>query len=70
MTVTAREIATGFTFQFDVRDPRLRTSLVVGERVWADFATQTVRLKKPDGEPCCNITRTVPTRGNAPPRQR
>lgn len=52
--VTAKETATGKTFQFQVTDPALMKSLRVGQKVYADFGTQRVSV---DGvQPCCSIT--------------
>jgi hypothetical protein len=65
--VTAREIATGYTFKFKVDDKKLLTTIKVGEKVWADLAAKKVRLKKADAEPCCGIIVVPKTgRGGAP----
>jgi hypothetical protein len=65
--LTARETATGFTFRVVVKDRRRLASVKVGNPVWADFATKTVKLKANDVEPCCNIVETPPTGGVTPP---
>jgi len=56
--VTARETATGFTFRFSTKDLRPKRTLRVGQPVWADFATQRVRLAATDITPCCPILAT------------
>jgi len=53
LTVTARETASGYKFK--VSDKKLLATLKVGEKVWADFTKKSVRLRKAEGEPCCNI---------------
>ena len=53
--VTARETATGFTFRFEVKGRRLLGTLKVGQPVWADFASKTVKVKAADATPCCAI---------------
>lgn len=53
--VTARETATGYTFRFTVKDSRLRAAIKIGDAVWADFATKTVKVRKNDGAVCCAI---------------
>ena len=56
--VSAREIATKRTFQFQVNDAALLKSLKVGQVVQADFKTQKVSV---DGiQPCCNIVNVKP----------
>jgi Cu/Ag efflux protein CusF len=62
--VTARETATGFTFRFRVKERPLLRGLKVGDLVWADFATKTVKLRATDATPCCGIIETPPP---APP---
>src|SRR6185503_15200924 len=58
--VTAREAATGRTFEFQVADRRLLSTLKVGQPVHADFKTLRVSVQ-PDGEePCCAIVSTGP----------
>lgn len=52
---TARELATGFTFVFEVKSRRQLRSLKVGRSVWADFARRTVRLTADAPQPCCVI---------------
>lgn len=58
LTITARETATGFTFRFALRERRLLTELKIGQPVWADFSTKTVRLKAASASPCCAILET------------
>jgi hypothetical protein len=50
---TARETATGRTFQFKPTDAALLRSLKPGQTVFADFATQKVSVD--GGQPCCEI---------------
>ncbi|MFZ5877664.1 MAG: hypothetical protein ACOYXU_14855 [Nitrospirota bacterium] len=59
--VTAKETATGKTFQFKVTDKALLKTLKVGAAMNADFDTQKVTIH--GGEPCCNI---VSPHGAAP----
>ncbi len=55
---TAREAATGRTFQFKVSDAKQLAKLKVGQKVYANFGTQKVSL---DGRTeCCPI---VPATG-------
>ena len=53
--VTAREIATGYTFRFLVKTRRVVRALRIGQPIWADFTTNTVRLQPTDPKPCCGI---------------
>jgi hypothetical protein len=53
--VTAREIATGYTFRFAVKTRRVLRALRIGQPVWADFTSNTVKLKATDPTPCCGI---------------
>jgi hypothetical protein len=53
--VTAREIATGYTFRFAVRTRRVLRALRIGQPIWADFTTNTVKLQPTDDKPCCGI---------------
>lgn len=53
--VTARETATGFTFRFEVKTRRLLRAIKLGQPVWADFTTKTVKLRAADATPCCGI---------------
>ena len=55
--VTARDAATGRTFQFEVDSRALLGSLRVGQRVWLSAARDRVSLD--NGEPCCNIVGAV-----------
>jgi hypothetical protein len=65
--VSAREIATGYTFKFKLTDKRLLTTAKVGDKVWADFSSKSVRLRKADAAPCCAIVAQVgPARGGKP----
>jgi Cu/Ag efflux protein CusF len=50
---TAREIATGRVFRFEVKNGALLQSLKVGQKVFADFGTNKVRIH--GVEPCCGI---------------
>ena len=52
---TAREIATGYTFRFVVRTRRVLRALRIGQPIWADFTTNTVKLQPTDAKPCCGI---------------
>ena len=56
--VTARETATGFTFRFAIKPKRQLLNLKIGQPVWADFASKTVKLKATDAQPCCAIVDT------------
>jgi hypothetical protein len=53
--VTAREEATGRTFEFQVSDPRLLATLTIGRAVYADFTTRQVSVEPDGGQPCCGI---------------
>jgi len=53
--VTARELATGFTFMFVVRSRRQLRALKLGRPVWADFSRRTVRLDAREPESCCTM---------------
>ena len=53
--VTARETATGYTFRFSVKTRRVLRALRIGQSIWADFTTSTVKLKPTDAKPCCGI---------------
>ena len=59
--VTARVTATGYTFRFEVKDRRLLSSIKVADKVWADFAAKTVKLRATDIAPCCGII-SMPSR--------
>ncbi len=52
-TVTAREIGSKRTFQFQVSDAALLRSLRVGQAIAADFKTRKVSVDPQ--EPCCSI---------------
>jgi hypothetical protein len=54
--VTARETATGRSFQFRLDDASLVSSIKVGQVVEADFKTMKVTVRPAQIEPCCNIT--------------
>jgi hypothetical protein len=54
--VTARETATGRTFQFKLEDTSLASSIKVGQIVEADFKTMKATVRPAAGEPCCSIT--------------
>ena len=53
--VTARELATGFTFMFDVKSRRQLRALKPGQPVWADFSRKTVRLSHAGTASCCTM---------------
>jgi hypothetical protein len=53
--VTARETATDYAFRFHVHDPRAFGALEIGDPVWADFVSRTVRVDATDPDPCCTI---------------
>lgn len=53
--VTARETATGYTFRFVVKTRRVLRALRIGQPIWADFTTNTVKLQPTDAKPCCGI---------------
>lgn len=53
--VTARESASGYTFRFTVRDSKQFSALKVADKVWADFAAKTVRLRENGDATCCAI---------------
>ena len=42
--ITAREMATGYTFRVEVKSKKLLSTLKVGDKVWANFAVKRVRL--------------------------
>jgi Cu/Ag efflux protein CusF len=51
--VTAKELATGRVFRFEVKNAALLHSLKVGQKVFADFGSSKVRIH--GAQPCCNI---------------
>ena len=57
--VAAKDNTTGKTFQFQVNDSALLTSLHVGQSVSADFGTNRVAVAGIN--PCCNITSAAAT---------
>jgi hypothetical protein len=61
--VTARETATGYTFRFELENRRRRAALKVGDPVWADFGTNTVKLASTERKPCCAIVTSPPSTG-------
>ena len=61
--VTARETATGYTFRFELENRRRRAALKVGDPVWADFGTNTVKLESTERKPCCAIVTSPPSTG-------
>lgn len=61
--VTARETATGYTFRFELENRRRRVALKVGDPVWADFGTNTVKLESTERKPCCAIVNSPPSTG-------
>jgi Cu/Ag efflux protein CusF len=50
---TAKELATGRVFRFEVKDKALLRSLTAGQKIFADFGSSKVRVH--GLEPCCNI---------------
>jgi hypothetical protein len=65
--VTARETATGRTFEFQVADRRMLATLKPGQPVHADFTKMRVSVE-PDGlDPCCNIVSAAPAPTATPP---
>ncbi len=58
--VTARVTATGYTFRFEVKNTKLLSSIKVADKVWADFAAKTVKLRATDASPCCGIVSMPP----------
>lgn len=60
-TVTARETATAYAFRFHVYEPRVFAELEIGDPVWADFVSRTVRVVATDPEPCCTIIAAAPS---------
>ena len=52
--VSARETATGRTFQFKV-SAKLLKGLKVGQAIYADFKTMKVSLNPDGAAPCCEI---------------
>ena len=67
--VTARETATGRTFEFRVADRRLLAGLRVGQPVYADFTTMRVSVQPDGATPCCGIVSASPA-ATAPPAGR
>ena len=60
---TAREAATGRTFQFKVANPAQLKGLKVGQKIHANFGTRKVSL---DGlQPCCNMV-NLSAQGSSP----
>lgn len=56
--VTAREIGSKRTFQFEVKNAALLRSLKVGQPISVDFGTRKVSVDS--AAPCCNITSVQP----------
>ena len=54
--VSARETATGRTFQFKLDDTELIDLIKVGQVVEADFKTMKVTVRPASGAVCCAIT--------------
>src|SRR4051812_19504449 len=65
--VTARETATGRTFEFQVADRRLLSTLKPGQPVHADFTTMRVSVQPDGSEPCCSIVSAAPAATATPP---
>jgi hypothetical protein len=55
-TVTAKDNATGRTFQFRVSNAAALASVKVGQAIHADFKTMRVSLEPDGGAPCCAVT--------------
>jgi hypothetical protein len=55
-TVTAKENATGRTFQFKLADAKALATVKVGQVIGADFTSMKVFLQPDAQEPCCNLT--------------
>lgn len=55
MLITARELATGFTFRFQRKDRRAFGNVKPGQPVWADFTGKTVTLHSRTNPSCCVI---------------
>ena len=53
--VTARDLATGYTFRVEVRSKKLISSLNVGDKVWANYTVKRVRLGATGDSLCCPI---------------
>jgi hypothetical protein len=62
--VSAKETASGRSFQFKLDDAALLGTIKVGQAVDADFKTMKVTVRPANSEPCCNIT-AVNTRTGA-----
>ena len=58
--VTARETATGYTFNIEVKNRKHLAALKVGHKVWANFAAKKVRLEPAGDSLCCPILKTPP----------
>jgi hypothetical protein len=58
--VTARENASGRTFQFKLDDTALAGAIKAGQIVDADFKTGKVTVRPAEAEPCCKVM-AVPT---------
>lgn len=56
--ITARDLATGYTFRVEVKSPKLRASLKVGDKVWANYSVKRVRLGATGDSLCCAILET------------
>lgn len=57
--VIARETATGFTFQFTVKNRRRLTAMKIGDKVWVDFMTKAVKLTPAEAAVCCGPIETL-----------
>ncbi len=55
LVVTARELASGYTFRFQRKDRRVLAGLKPGQPVWADFTANTVKLAAKSDSACCAI---------------
>lgn len=63
--VTARDLATGYTFRVEVRSKKLLSTIKVGDKVWANYTVKRVRLSATGDSLCCPILET-----SAPAAQR
>jgi hypothetical protein len=54
--ISARETATGRSFQFKLDDATLLDRIKVGQAVDVDFKTMKVTVRPAGSEPCCAIT--------------
>ena len=55
--VSAKETATGRTFQFKVADKGALAGLKAGQRIHADFTTMKASLRPDGAAPCCSVVK-------------